>query len=160
MRLWRRLGDRLAEYRAIKKQTVFLLDDLDLATDELQSFVIRLASADPSGEASHTLIASCDVDRLGVVSERILSLVDLRVDLDAWSESETGEYLKAALAQVGCRTAVFDNEAIQQIHELSQGLPRQVNRLADLALVAAAGERSDRVAGETVAAVAGELVAC
>ena len=160
MRLWRRLGDRLAEFRAIKKQTVFLLDDLDLATDDLQSLVIRLASADPSGDACHTLIAACDVDRLDAVAERILSLADLRVDLDPWSESDTGEYLQAALAQAGCRTAVFDDEAVKQIHELSEGLPRQVNRLADLALVAAAGQRTDRVAGETVAAVAGELVAC
>jgi type II secretory pathway predicted ATPase ExeA len=160
VRLWRRLGDRLAEFRALQKRVVFLLDDLDLASEELQSFVIRLVSADAASDACHTLIAACDVNRLGVVSERILHLVDLRVDLDAWSEAETGAYLKAALAKAGCDTAVFDDEAVKQIHGLSDGIPRQVNRLADLALVAAAGQRTDHIDGETVAAVAGELVAC
>jgi general secretion pathway protein A len=159
-RLWGRLGERLAEGRTLQKQTVFLLDDLDLASGELQSFLIRLVGADPSGDACHTLIATCDANRLDVVSERLLDLVDLRVDLDPWSEKETRDYLHAALAGAGCREAIFGEEAVAQIYELSGGVPRQVNRLADLALVAAAGERRDRVDGQTVAAVAGELVAC
>lgn len=159
-RLWARLSDRLFECRTLGKQTVFHIDDLDLASGELQSFLIRLVHADPSPEACHTLIVACDADRLHVASGQLLSLVDLRVDLDPWSKAETGEYLNTALAEAGCRATIFDESAIAQIHELSGGIPRQVNRLADLALVAAAGQRNEQVDGETVAAVAGELVAC
>jgi hypothetical protein len=159
-RLWTRLCDRIEENRRLRRTTVLLLDDVDAAAPDLQLHLIRLVHADQSPEALHTMVLTCDAARTDFIDDRLTSLVDLRVDLDDWTESETAEYLQAALTQAGCTDGVFTEEAVAQIHELSGGNPRQVNRLADLALVAAAGQRSDRVDGETVAAVAGELVGC
>lgn len=158
-RLWARLADRLAENRRIHRSTVFLLDDLDAANPEVQALLIRLLHADPSPEGRHSLVLACDEARLDHVTQRLLELVDLRVDLEPWNEAETARYLQAVLSDAGCPEGVFDAPAMAEIHALSGGIPRQINRLADLALVAAAGQKADHVDSGTVAAVAGELVA-
>jgi general secretion pathway protein A len=159
-RLWTRLVDRIEENRRLHRSTVFLLDDIDEAATEVQSLLIRLAHADPTAHAQHSLVLACDSARIDHVTSQLLDLVDLRVSIDPWEGAETAEYLKSAMVNAGCSEGVFADTAIAEIHALTGGVPRQVNRLADLALVAAAGQQSDHVDGETVAAVAGELVAC
>lgn len=159
-RLWARLADRIEENRRLHRSTVFLLDDIDEASPEVHSLLIRLVHADPSGQAQHSLVLTCDTARIEYVAPSLLDLVDLRVTLEPWEEAETATYLQTALVNAGCSEDVFADEAIAEIHILSGGVPRQVNRLADLALVAAAGQQAEHVDGEIIAAVAGELVAC
>jgi type II secretory pathway predicted ATPase ExeA len=54
--------------------------------------------------------------------------------------------------------AVFDPAALENVHELSGGIPRRINRLAVLALLIGYAEEQRRVTAEHVAAVAAELL--
>ena len=53
--------------------------------------------------------------------------------------------------------AAFADPAISRLHELSRGIPRRITQLADLALVAAAGEQRQQVDAEVVESVFHEL---
>jgi type II secretory pathway predicted ATPase ExeA len=67
------------------------------------------------------------------------------------------EYLHAALERCGSRERIFADSAIQRLYDLTDGVPRQVNRLAELALVAGAADRLPEVDAKVVESVFHEL---
>ena len=56
------------------------------------------------------------------------------------TEDESSAYVLGRLADVGARTPLFDAEQLAALHVLADGLPRRLNRLADLALLVAFAE--------------------
>ena len=87
----------------------------------------------------------------------MLGLADLRIDIEPWGRDETEKYLRASLAQAGCRTAVFAEPALARLQELSHGIPRRINQLADLALLAGAGQDLPQIGPEVVESAYREL---
>lgn len=71
---------------------------------------------------------------------------------------EVEAYLKTHLAWAGCDRPLFPREAALEIHRHTKGLPRQVNRLAYGALVAAACARKDLVDMLCIEQAASELI--
>jgi type II secretory pathway predicted ATPase ExeA len=56
------------------------------------------------------------------------------------SEAESAAYVLGRLAAVGASTEIFDSQALADFHLAAGGLPRRLNRLADLALLIAYAE--------------------
>lgn len=71
---------------------------------------------------------------------------------------ETEAYLKAHLDWAGCDRPIFPREVALDIHRRSKGLPRQVNRLAYGAMVAAACARKDLIDMVCAENAASELI--
>ena len=155
--LWRLVTDRIAEYGYQQLETVILLDDADWASPDLSSQVYRLAQIDVSSSAHFTIVLAGRHDRIGRTWESILDLMELRIDLEAWEAADTEAYLDNSLAQAGRKTPVFDEPAVLRLHELGHGVPRRISQLADLALVAGAGQTLDRIDAETIESVYHEL---
>jgi type II secretory pathway predicted ATPase ExeA len=155
--LWRAVADRLAEHRYLQAETVVLLDDADQASRPVLSFVTRLAEHEQRPEMRLTLVLAGEPERMGRLGPRLLDLSDLRVDLTAWQESDTAEFLRAALARAGRESPVFREPAVARLHELSQGIPRRVSQLADLALLAGAGRALEAIDADVVESVYREL---
>jgi type II secretory pathway predicted ATPase ExeA len=63
--------------------------------------------------------------------------ISLRCTLDGMGLKETGEYIAHHLKLAGRSDTIFSDDAVALIHEISRGLPRQVNNLATQALIAA-----------------------
>jgi type II secretory pathway predicted ATPase ExeA len=59
--------------------------------------------------------------------------------------AEAAAYLEGRLAHAGVTGSLFDPAAVATLHAAAEGLPRRLNRLADLALLVAAAEGRDRV---------------
>jgi general secretion pathway protein A len=157
--IWRAIGDRLVENRCQRVDSVILLDDCDEAGPEALEAVARLAQLDLSSEARLTIVVAAETGRAAALGSRLLELADLRVDLDPWEAADTESYVASALKSAGAVTAAFEPEAVRRLHDLAQGIPRRVNQLADLALLAAAGKQLPQVNAETVAVVSEELAA-
>ena len=77
--------------------------------------------------------------------------------MNAWDEDETREYLTTSLAAAGRVQAAFDDSAARRLYQLSGGTPRKVNQLAQLALLAGAGEKLVQIGEETISSVHEEL---
>ncbi len=71
---------------------------------------------------------------------------------------ETAGYLQHRLRAAGAKRAIFEAEAMQAIHRLSYGIPRRINRLADLSLLVGFAEEHASLSAAHVESVAGELV--
>jgi type II secretory pathway predicted ATPase ExeA len=86
------------------------------------------------------------------LGEALLDSIDLRVDLEPWTEADMVGYIQHALVAAGREEPAFDDEALSVMHTLTGGNPRQVNRLADHALLGAAAEDCEMVGAAIVEA--------
>ncbi|HZZ72960.1 MAG TPA: AAA family ATPase [Pirellulales bacterium] len=155
--LWRDLLARLSEHRFQGGSTVLLLDDAEEATPEVATQIVRLIQADTGPQVKLSLVLATIGNRLDRLGQRLLDLADLRIDVEAWEIGDTGDYLSAALEQAGRATPVFAPSAVLRLQELTEGVPRRVKQLAQLALLAGAGRGLPQIDGETVDAVYQEL---
>jgi type II secretory pathway predicted ATPase ExeA len=99
---------------------------------------------------------------------RILSCLERIPDLDermavktlirALSADETAGYISHRLKAAGAGRDIFDASALDELYVLSQGVPRAINRLCDLALLIGYAQGQEVLRGEDIAAVSEELV--
>jgi type II secretory pathway predicted ATPase ExeA len=155
--LWRSCLDRLEEFRYQRIATVLLFDDADEMTQDIVPYLIRLLQLDTTKPNLATLVMAVNPQRLVRVSRRLLDLCDLRIDLDVWEVDETYQFLQQSLARAGANREVFSPDAARLLHELAGGVPRQIAHLAELALVAGAGQQLGQIETGTVEAVSAEL---
>lgn len=138
-RLWRKLADCVRQFKWQNRASVLLLDDADQLGADLMRQLVRLLRIDPEHDARWTVVLATQPDRLQRLDEAVLHAIDLRIDLEAWTEDDTFGYVQDALIEAGRLTPVFDDDALSLLHNLTSGVPRHVVRLADFALVAGAG---------------------
>lgn len=155
--LWQMVLDRILAYRYQELPTVVLLDDVDRASQAVLLQVTRLAQFDPTPESHLTLVLAGRLARMGRLGERLLELAELRIDLQPWQATDTEAYVNASLARAGRQEPLFEPAAIGRLHELTQGVPRRVNQLADLTLLAGAGRELRQIGADTVSSVYQEL---
>jgi type II secretory pathway predicted ATPase ExeA len=155
--LWRGIGDTLTERRCQQLSTLVLLDDADEAPVEVLEHVVRLAQHDATGRSGLTIVLTAATHRTARLGRRLLSLADLRVDLEPWTAEDTAQFLADALQRCGRAEPIFDGHAVLRLHELSGGAPRQVAQLADLCLLAGAAQELTGIDEATVETVSREL---
>ncbi|HEX5471224.1 MAG TPA: AAA family ATPase [Lacipirellulaceae bacterium] len=146
--LWRQIADRLAENRSQQVDTVLLVDDAGHAGPDLMTQFGRLARLGPShrlwpeheaeARGAWTIVLAAGPARAARWDESLRNLVDLRIDVYPWTIEDTIGYVQTTLVDAGRLEPVFDEAALTTLHELSCGVPRQVARLADYALLAGA----------------------
>jgi len=155
--LWRLITDRIAEYRYQQLDTVLLFDDADRASGEVLAQIARIAQFDCSPDARLTIVMASSPDGVRRLGNPLLERIELRIDIEPWSPSDTEDYVRASLARAGRQSPLFDPPAIQRLHQLGEGIPRRITQLADLALLAGAGQQLDAIDQATVESVYHEL---
>lgn len=155
--LWRMLDDHLQANRYEQIGTIVLVDDADEAEPAVLSQIARVVQSDPTPEGRLTVVLAAQAERVGQLSRRLLELAELRIDLEPWHASDTAAFLRTAIAVAGGRSDVFHAEALARIHQFTEGVPRRVKQLAELALLAAAAQHLPVVDAQTVEEVYYEL---
>lgn len=148
--LWRMVSDRVAQHRSLSRDLVVLLDDLDLADESCAQGVLRLLSLNRRPESRLIVVASGRQETLGRLDARLLEQAELRVELEPFSEADLGSFLAYALKEAGRDDSPFSNAAASRLLELTGGVPRRVNHLAELSLIAAASQGRTHVDTEIV----------
>lgn len=157
LQLWRRVDDQIKASRYQRMGSVLMFDDVEEAEPDVLTLLGRLAQADPSDDSRLTLILGCEQSRSHLLGSRLQELCDLRVELEPWTEEETVEFLRNSLTASACDPNLFSDSSDRRLHELSGGVPRRVQQLAQLSLVAAAAQDVETIDVEMVEAVYEEL---
>lgn len=157
VQLWRLIADHVAENRLQQTNTVLLVDDAGQAGPDVMMQLVRLARLDPTPAARWTIVLTAEPNQAARWNETLRELVDLRIDLGPWSETDTIGFAQSALVDAGRFEPVFDDDGLAAIHELTGGVPRRVIRLADFALLAGAAARLDTIDAAMVHAAASEM---
>jgi general secretion pathway protein A len=156
-RLWRLISDRVAENRLQRTHTVLIVDEAGHAGPDVVSQLVRLARIDPSAEARWTIVLAAEPEQAARWNVTLRDLVDLRIDLMAWSMEDTIGYVQMSLLEAGRMEPLFEDDALSVLHQLTQGVPRQVMRLADFALLAGAVAGRTTIDAVTIEAAHEEL---
>ena len=153
-RLWRKLEDELEGRRISHMQTLLAFDHLDRASPSCAVVVERLVHLGTRSNPWTTILVAVEQRGLSELSPDLLELVDLRVDLPELDADESRRYVEGLLHRAGGRRAIFEDRALDLLHELSGGNPRRLNDFCDLCLLAAMSNGSTSVSEAVVTAVA------
>jgi general secretion pathway protein A len=100
------------------------------------------------------LRAMLDRPELQQLAQRVIA----RYHLQALSEHETASYIQHRLAIAGMTTpSPFPRQSVKLIYQLTQGVPRRINLLADRALLGAYSRNKRQVSRVMIAKAAAEV---
>ena len=151
--VWRDLEDASVGANLQEQRLVILLDEIDQASKQVWEDIARLLHL-PGGV---TCILACSELNVPAAASSVLDRCELRIDLPAWDLAQTADYFEWSLTRAGGVDDLFDAQAITRIQELSNGIPRRMNQLAELGLVSGAVRRVPYISGPMIEQVAGEL---
>lgn len=140
--LWQRICDRLRVNHRLGQRTAILLDDADEAESETLRIVWRMLKTPAAGL---TVILAADSDRLARLGDEIPQLAELWIRLEPWDTDDIGAYVQFALTHTPGEIRTFDRAAIARLSQLSNGTPRWVVHLAELAWLAAVADHRPRI---------------
>jgi len=145
---WRRL-ERTARVSSLEgRRVVLAVDGAEALWDEpLRPDLLRLAQLD--GGSVTVILAVRDGDGHEPEAESTPPWT-LSIGLARLTRSEVERYLSVKLAAAGCGEALFTPRAIIRLHAVCSGVPRGLDRLASLALMAAATRGLEAVSSEVV----------
>ena len=156
----RRLEAALIENAAAGKHAVLVIDEAHLLEDQRTLETMRLLlnfehQAQPA--LSLLLVGQPSIlsalDRTPEFDERL----GVKCLLSRFTPAETFGYVNHRMTTAGAQQEVFDDSALEKIHQLSLGTPRKINRLCDLALLIGFAEERTAITAAQIEAVAEEL---
>lgn len=151
---WKRLADAVRLARPQGLHVVLAIDDCHHLTDPADRLDLeRLVHLDPHPKARLTVVR---VGRGPAEEDSDACAWGLVIRLQPLTRSEAETFLTAKLAAAGRHEPLFTSRAIIRLHALSAGVPRGLDRLASLALIAGAVRRLEMIPAEVVEGVARE----
>jgi type II secretory pathway predicted ATPase ExeA len=160
---WRALAEaaRLARWQGL--QVVLAIDGIDgLATASDRMDLQRLDEIDPDPSTRLTVLRLGRPERIDSNQwdqSEFANDWSLTVRLDPLTRSETAIYLETKLGAAGRSEPTFTPRAITRLHSLTAGVPRGIDRIAGLALMASAFRGLEMVPPEVVEEAACECPA-
>lgn len=147
--------------RARHHQPVLLVvDDVQTARGTFFLEILRtLLNIENDGvkALSILLLGQAAMERKLISASNFDSQLLMRAVLEPMSDEETRLYMLARLKAAGSRQGIFTKHSAELVVKFSKGLPRQVNRLCELALVIAYGLEEKKVSPEIVEMAAADL---
>ena len=150
---WTRINDHLFAASAIGHRTVLLLDNVHDVNDDVYQAISQLWSS----QNRWSMFLSVDDESIVNLPRWIIDQCELKIDLPCWDLGQTADYFEFAQNQCGGNGDIFNAQAITRIQELSDGIPRKIVQIAELALVAGAVRKLERVNSELVDQVCDEF---
>ena len=138
-------------------RTLLVVDEAHLIVDPDTFEALRLlTNLATKGPPDLMLLLAGGAEIMLNIPHSLLDRLSARALLGPFSEAETIAYINGRLARAGAKSPLFDTEGLISLHWAADGLPRRLNRIADLALLIAYAEGLDRPNGEAIAAAARE----
>lgn len=157
----RRIQNLLTENAQAGRHAVVTIDEAHLLHDMGTLETVRLLLNFETGmQPGLTLLLVgqppllASLDRMPGLEERL----GVKCMLRPFNEDDTASYVSHRLTAAGSSHMIFDESALKAVHGLSQGIPRRINRLCDLALLVGFADEYSVITAEHIESVSDELV--
>ncbi len=134
----RQVRDQLATLAARGQRPLVVIDDAHLiesvSTFEALRLLLNFAT---NGPPDLSLLFAGGAEILLELPAGLADRLAARCLLGPLAEAESSTYVLGRLAAAGASIPLFSPEALTALHRAGDGLPRRLNRLADLALLIA-----------------------
>ncbi|WP_422925166.1 ExeA family protein [Singulisphaera sp. PoT] len=154
----RRLRDWLSGCSARGIRPLLVVDEAHLIEDVMAFETLRLLlNFATQGPSDLALLLVGGAEALLRMPPSLMDRLSARCLLGAFTESESASYVMGQLEAAGATSPLFDSESLAILHRAADGLPRRLNRLADLALLIAYAEGHSVADGHAVAIASREF---
>ncbi len=140
---------------------VIAIDEAHLIVDQrIFETLHQLLNFQQTSEIDFTLLLVGDQLLLSHMqrSAQLDDRIAVRCLLKPFSIEDTRGYVEHRLEVAGRNEPIFEDDAFQTLFELTQGNPRKINRLCDLALLVGYADELPLISSDVLEAVAEELV--
>jgi general secretion pathway protein A len=151
---WSRIQQQLANRALVRQSTVVLIDNIDSAHRDCGQVLRRLMNLAESLDAALTVLV---FSKESVASPELQEQIELSIELSGWSRNETAQFVANTTRTAGAKREIFTLDAIALIQDLTQGIPADVIRICDLALLAAMSDDRREVDAALVQAAIAEF---
>jgi len=132
----RRVRSTLAAMALRGVRPLLIVDEAHLIDDPAAFEALRLLlNFTSNGPPDLSLLLVGGAEVLSILPPALSDRLAARVLLGPLTESESIAYVSGRLAAAGASRELFDRESLSLLHRAADGLPRRLNRLADLALL-------------------------
>jgi type II secretory pathway predicted ATPase ExeA len=153
----RRIRRALRESALRGRRLLLVVDEAHLIDDPANFEALRLLlNFDLDGAPDLSLLIVGGPDLLLTLPPSLADRLTARAPLGPLTRSESSAYVLGRLTAAGARDPLFDPPSLADLHRAADGLPRRLNRLADLALLIAYAEGLDRPDARAVEVAARE----
>lgn len=153
---WRALTQAVRLERWQRSHVLLVIDDVHLLTTTADRFDLeRLIHLESSPSARFTIIT---VGRPAIDEILPTAHWDLAVRLPALTRTEAEHFVQSKLALAGRAEPVFTPRALSRLHAGSEGVPRGLDRLGSLALMAGAARGLEIIPPDVIDGVVCECV--
>lgn len=153
---WRRLRDFLRSTQDTGLQTVLVVDGLEHGEESVLICIRRLVATAQQSQAKLTVIGGLNRCPLSKGLKDLFELADMGIEIKPFERHETESYIHNRLESFGGRRHVFQTDAIDQLQKLTGGVPREINRLCELALLAAMNDSRKVIDKNLIASLSDE----
>ncbi len=158
--LVRRLEDRLQVLASEGLRPVLMIDDAHLmdGADVFPSLALLLSASEVCGLGLSLILCGQpellpQVQRVPALNERVA----VRTALQCLTPAQTNAYIQHRLTICGLDACMFDRDALASLAKLSDGVPRRINQLCDLALLVGYADELPTLTRGEIEAAAEEL---
>ena len=154
----RHLRDRFAAMAKNGEHPLVIVDDAHLIRDMATFDVFRLLlNFNSTGRPDLSLLLVGGPELVLDLPVGLADRLATRSVLGPFTEEESANYIIGRLGNINVREHLFTRGALASLHQAADGLPRRLNRLADLALLIAYAQDRSGVDDSVVQIAAREL---
>ncbi len=160
--LWRALHDHVGARDGAGREAVVILDEAQAISDPRTLEEIRLLLNLVREDRFLVPVVLVGQPELTPRVQRFPALrqrVGVSCHLRPLTRDETADYVAHRIEVAGGPPDLFDPGTVDLLHAASRGTPREVNTIADLALLVGCGEGASRITAEVMQRAVGEMAA-
>jgi general secretion pathway protein A len=146
------LNTRLLENIRKNRTTLLIIDEAQLIhTDTFEEIRLLLNfQLNDKFLMTFVLIGQPELKDLIRQFKQLDQRIAIRFHLNPLNADETAKYISYRMERAGFTNGIFPPEAIEEIYLYSEGVPRKINNVCDLALLIASSAKQKTVSAELI----------
>jgi general secretion pathway protein A len=150
-----RLNDRMLENLNMKKETVLMVDEAQLLTEETLEEIRLLLNFQLADRFLVTIIllGQPEVQEKIRAIQQLSQRIAIKYHLVPFDYDDSAQYIDFRQKKAGRKENAFTPEAMERIYENTQGVPRKINNLCDLSLLIGFSKNQKKIESEIVESI-------
>jgi len=152
--------NRLSAINEEGKRAVVMIDEVQMLNSRgiMEEFRGLLNMETPEGKMLNFVFFGLpDLEDVLSLDEPLKQRVAIKIRLKAFSEEDTGDYIKHRMRVAGSNDDIFSEDAFKLIYKYTHGVARRINTVCDNALLEGFLFKANKIDGTTIETVAIDL---
>jgi len=145
--LLKMLNERMIENMKNSRTTLLIIDEAQLIFKETFEEIRLLSNFQLNDRYLLTLVLIGQPELRDIIRgyKQLDQRIAIRYHLNPLNNANTGEYITFRLEKAGRKEPIFTAAALEEIYSYSEGVPRKINNICDLALLIGFSMKTERI---------------